>query len=223
MTKTKIAIFIFLIVCFISDVPAQYVKNNSRFSVGQSKNLLERTALLPPIGETENSNSLYIGLLIPTGRLSKQVRPGFSVGYDYNFNFERNVDFFLNITGNLFSTKKSDSISTVERIVDIAVLLEYTIGPRLYFDIGDAKNRGKYKMSTELGIGFYTPIGTQYIFDESGSFSGIEGISDVLRGGVNLGVGAYITGNRTIVVKLKYHKLFSIPTQYFGLYGGIVL
>lgn len=168
-----------------------------------------------------NSNAIIVGLSIPAGRLSTQLRPGFSIGYDYNFNFTKNVDIYLNITGNLFTTKKSDSASAVERFVDLAVVLEYYAGPRFYFDAG-SKNT-PVKFMAEAGIGFYTPIGTKYIFDDNANFSGIESLSDALRGGVNVGFGAYITGARTIITKVKVHQLFSIPTTYFGLYAGLVL
>lgn len=167
-----------------------------------------------------NSNEIFIGLSLPTGRLSTQLRPGFSVGYNYNFQFTKEVDFFLNITGNLFTTKKSDSASAVENFVDIALLLEYTIGPRVAFRVAP---NSPIKLMGEAGIGFYTPIGTQYIFTENSNFSGIESLSDAFRGGINIGVGAYFTGSRTIVAKIKYHKLFSIPTEYFGLYAGLTL
>jgi hypothetical protein len=168
-----------------------------------------------------NSNALIVGLSIPAGRLSTQLRPGFSVGYDYNFNFTKNVDIYLNLTGNLFTTKKSDSASAVERFVDLAVVLEYYAGPRFYFDAGSKTTPVKFM--AEAGIGFYTPIGTKYIFDDNANFSGIESLSDALRGGVNAGFGAYITGARTIITKVKVHQLFSIPTTYFGLYAGLVL
>lgn len=167
-----------------------------------------------------NTNELFIGLSIPAGRLSTQLTPGFSVGYNYVFNFTPGVDFYLNLTGNLFTTKKSDSASTVERFVDIAFLFETTIGPRFTFEVAKGS---PVKMFGEAGIGFYIPVGTQYIFDDSENFSGIESLSDAFRGGINVGVGAQFTGARTIITKIKYHRLFSIPTSYFGLYAGITL
>lgn len=172
------------------------------------------------LSQTLNSNELFIGLSIPAGRLSTQLTPGFSVGYNYVFNFTPGVDFYLNLTGNLFTTKKSDSASTVEKFVDIALLMETTIGPRFTFDVAKGS---PVKMFGEAGIGFYIPIGTQYIFDDSENFSGIESLSDAFRGGINVGVGAQFTGARTIITKIKYHRLFSIPTSYFGLYAGITL
>lgn len=167
-----------------------------------------------------NSNQILVGLSIPAGRLSTQLSPGFSVGYNYNFDFTKEVEFFLNLTANLFTTKKSDSASAVERFVDIALLLEYTVGPRVTFEVSP---NSPVKLMGEVGVGLYTPIGTQYIFDDSENFSGIESLSDAFRGGINFGVGAYFTGTRTIVAKIKYHKLFSIPTEYFGLYAGLTL
>jgi len=167
-----------------------------------------------------NSNELFVGLSIPAGRLSTQLTPGFSVGYNYVFNFTPGVDFYLNLTGNLFTTKKSDSASTVEKFVDIALLFETTIGPRFTFEVAKGS---PVKMFGEAGIGFYIPVGTQYIFDDSENFSGIESLSDAFRGGINVGVGAQFTGARTIITKIKYHRLFSIPTSYFGLYAGITL
>ena len=189
---------------------------NKKFNLDE----LPRLQLNQPEQTPLNSNEIFIGLSLPTGRLSTQLSPGFSVGYNYNFQFTKEVDFFLNITGNLFTTKKSDSASAVENFVDIALLLEYTIGPRVAFQVSP---NSPIKLMGEAGIGFYTPIGTQYIFTENSNFSGIESLSDAFRGGINIGVGAYFTGSRTIVAKIKYHKLFSIPTEYFGLYAGLTL